>query len=316
MNRRGRIVDALRVRPGSPAGLAERDTRWSDGGELGGLTEPQLDAAARVLLKEGVSQLSDAQELLWASDRYALLVIFQAMDAAGKDSAIEHVMSGVNPQGVDVVGFRTPSAEELDHTFLWRISKAVPERGRIGIFNRSHYEEVIALRVHPEWLEAQKLPAGDRGPGFWADRYTDINAFEHHLDRNGTKVVKFFLHVSKDEQHRRFMARLDNPNKEWKFNAADVAERALWQDYQAAYEAALSATSTDWAPWYVVPADQKSVTQALVAAVILETIADMGLRWPAVSAAVHEANARARKVLEAEQPSPSPRRGDQAALRG
>lgn len=300
MDRRSRIVDGLRVRPGMPAGLAGRGTRWSAGGELGALTEPQLDTAARALLEEGVRDLSDAQELLWASDRYALLVVFQALDAAGKDSAIEHVMSGVNPQGVDVVGFRTPSAEELDHTFLWRIAKAVPERGRIGIFNRSHYEEVVALRVHPEWLEAQKLPPGDRGPAFWADRYEDINAFEHHLDRNGTRIVKFFLHVSKDEQHRRFMARLDNPDKEWKFNAADVAERSHWAQYQAAYEAALSATSTAWAPWYVVPADQKSVTQALVAAVILETIQGLDLRWPTVPAAAREANARARQVLETE----------------
>lgn len=300
MDRRSRIVDGLRVRPGLPAGLAGRDTRWSAGGELGALAAPELDETARELLREGVAALSDAQELLWASDRYALLVVFQAMDAAGKDSAIEHVMSGVNPQGVDVVGFRKPSAEELDHTYLWRIAKAVPERGRIGIFNRSHYEEVIALRVHPEWLDAQKLPDGDRGPAFWAARYEDINAFERHLDRNGTRIVKFFLHVSKDEQHRRFMARLDNPDKQWKFNAADVAERALWADYQAAYEAALSATSTAWAPWYVVPADQKSVTQALVAAVLLETIQGLDLRWPVVSAAARESNARAREVLEAE----------------
>ncbi|SDU73325.1 PPK2 family polyphosphate kinase [Jiangella alkaliphila] len=304
MDRRGRIVDGLRVRPGTPAALAERDTRWSAGGELGELTEPQLAAAARALLKEGVSDLSDAQELLWASDRYAMLIVFQAMDAAGKDSAIEHVMSGVNPQGVDVVGFRKPSAEELDHTYLWRIAKAVPERGRIGIFNRSHYEEVIALRVHPEWLDAQKLPDGDRGPGFWADRYDDINAFERHLDRNGTKIVKFFLQVSKDEQHRRFMARLDNPDKEWKFNAADVEERALWADYQAAYESAISATSTAWAPWYVVPADQKSVTQALVGAVILETIGGLDLRWPVVTDAARAENARAREVLEAETVTP------------
>ncbi|SEE88122.1 polyphosphate kinase 2 family protein [Jiangella alba] len=303
MDRRSRIVDGLRVRPGQPADLAGRDPRWSAGGELGSLAATQLDATARELLREGVSALSDAQELLWASDRYALLVVFQAMDAAGKDSAIEHVMSGVNPQGVDVVGFRKPSAEELDHTYLWRIAKAVPERGRIGIFNRSHYEEVIALRVHPEWLDAQKLPDGDRGPAFWAARYEDINAFERHLDRNGTRIVKFFLHVSKDEQHRRFMARLDNPDKQWKFNAADVAERALWEDYQAAYEAALSATSTAWAPWYVVPADQKSVTQALVAAVLLETIEGLDLQWPVVSAAARESNARAREVLEAERVS-------------
>ena len=178
---------------------------------------PELDHTAKALLAQGIEKLKDAQELLWASDDYALLVVFQAMDAAGKDSTIEHVMSGVNPQGVHVVSFKKPSSEELDHTFLWRISKAAPERGRIGIFNRSQYEEVLALRVHPEWLDKQQLPAGDRGPEFWAARYDDLNAFERHLDRNGTKVVKFFLHVSKAEQKRRFMARLDNPDKQWKF---------------------------------------------------------------------------------------------------
>ena len=175
------------------------------------------------------------------------------MDAAGKDSTIKHVMSGVNPQGVQVVSFKQPSSEELDHTFLWRIAKAVPERGRIGIFNRSQYEEVVALRVHPEWLDSQQLPAGDRGPDFWAGRYDDLNAFERHLDRNGIKVVKFFLHVSKAEQKRRFMARLDNPDKLWKFSAGDVAVRRHWDDYMQAYEDAITATSTEWAPWYVMP---------------------------------------------------------------
>jgi PPK2 family polyphosphate:nucleotide phosphotransferase len=222
------------------------------------------------------------------------------MDAAGKDSAIEHVMSGVNPQGVQVVSFGKPSSEELDHDFLWRVSKALPERGRIGIFNRSHYEEVVALKVHPEWLEPQRLPPGRRDEQLWQERYEDINGFERHLDRNGTKVVKFFLHVSKDVQKKRFLARLDTPGKEWKFNAADVAERALWDAYMSAFEDALTATSTPWAPWYVIPADHKQLTQALVAQVIVEKIRELDLHWPQVSDADHAANLEARKKLEAE----------------
>src|SRR4051812_11747753 len=222
MARRERILKRLLVEPGTPAGLAERDSAWKGGEEFEQLSEERLKGTAKAILSQGVKDLSDAQELLWASDRYALLVVFQALDAAGKDSTIEHVMSGVNPQGVSVVSFRGPSSEELDHDFLWRISKALPERGRIGIFNRSHYEEVIALRVHPEWLDAQRLPTTDRGRAFWAERYDDINAFERHLDNTGTKIVKFFLHVSKEEQKLRFMARLDNPDKLWKFNADDV----------------------------------------------------------------------------------------------
>ena len=222
------------------------------------------------------------------------------MDAAGKDSTIEHVMSGVNPQGVQVVGFRKPSSEELDHSFLWRISKAAPERGRIGIFNRSHYEEVLALKVHPEWLEAQKLPAGDRGPDFWNDRYEDLNAFERHLDRNGTKVIKFFLHVSKAEQKRRFMARLDNPDKVWKFKAGDVAVRVEWDAYMQAYEDAISATSTEWAPWYVLPADNKHVMQAMTAAIIVDAITSFDLQWPTVTDQDREDNAKARRQLEEE----------------
>ena len=222
------------------------------------------------------------------------------MDAAGKDSTIEHVMSGVNPQGVQVASFKQPSAEDLDHDFLWRVAKALPERGRIGIFNRSHYEEVIAVRVHPEWLDKQRLPGGRRGDEFWSGRYDDINAFERHLDRNGTKVVKFFLNVSKKEQRKRFFARLDEPGKEWKFAAADVAERELWDQYQEAYEQALTATSTPWAPWYVIPADHKPVMHAIVATVLAETIGALGLDWPEVSPETHAANDDARRRLEAE----------------
>jgi PPK2 family polyphosphate:nucleotide phosphotransferase len=300
MTARERITDELRVAPGGQAGLADRDTRWTGGGDFGHLSADELDATAKALLAQGVEQLSDAQELLWASDRYALLVVFQAMDAAGKDSTIKHMMSGVNPQGVRVVGFRKPSHEELDHTYLWRISKALPECGEIGIFNRSHYEEVIALRVHPDWLDAQKLPSGDHGPDFWADRYEDINAFERHLDRNGTKVVKFFLHVSKAEQKRRFMARLDRPEKLWKFNAADVAERARWDDYMQAYEDAISTTSTPWAPWYVIPADNKHVMQAFCTAIVVDAIGSLDLRWPTVSDSERAADENARRELQAE----------------
>lgn len=304
MDRRERIISELQVAPGGPASLAGRDTRWTGGSEFDLLSATELDATAKSVLAGGVEQLADAQELLWASDSHALLVVFQAIDAAGKDSTIKHVMSGVNPQGVQVASFKQPSSEELDHTFLWRISKAVPERGRIGIFNRSHYEEVVALRVHPEWLDNQRLPRGDRGASFWADRYDDINAFERHLARNGTKVVKLFLHVSKAEQKRRFMARLDQPNKVWKFSAADVAERAHWDEYMTAYEDAITATSTAWAPWYVIPADHKHVMQAMAAAILVDTIRSLDLRWPAVSDKARAANAAALRELEAEPDEP------------
>jgi PPK2 family polyphosphate:nucleotide phosphotransferase len=305
VDRRDRILTTLRVAPGTKADLAGRDTRWSGGGELDLLSNDELDAQAKEILSKGVERLRDAQELLWASDSYALLLVFQAMDAAGKDSTIKHVMSGVNPQGVSVVSFRGPSSEELDHDFLWRISKALPERGRIGIFNRSHYEEVIALRVHPEWLQAQRLPTSDRGPRFWTERYDDINAFERHLDNTGTKIVKFFLHVSKGEQKRRFMARLDNPDKLWKFNADDVGERARWDDYMQAFEHAITATSTDWAPWFVIPADRKHVLQAMVASIVADAIESLDLRWPTVSAEDQQANEEARRVLDGEVDIPS-----------
>ena len=228
------------------------------------------------------------------------LVVFQALDAAGKDSTIKHVMSGVNPQGVRVVSFKQPSSEELDHDFLWRTVKALPERGRIGIFNRSHYEEVVALRVHPEWLDKQKLPPGPRGPEFWAGRHEDINAFERHLDRSGTKVVKFFLHISKAEQKRRFLARLDEPGKQWKFSAADLPERGHWDEYMRTFEEAITATSTPWAPWYVIPADHKPVMQAMVAAILIDTIQSLDLHWPEVSEQARAANDAARRSLAAE----------------
>ena len=300
MSRRERILEMLLVEPGKPAGLAKRDPAWKGGDEYEQLSEKKLKSAAKEIIHKGVKELSDAQELLWASDTYALLVVFQALDAAGNDSTIEHVMSGVNPQGVHVVSFRQPSSEELDHDFLWRISRALPERGRIGIFNRSHYEEVVALKVHPEWLDGQHLPPGTRGTQFWKGRYNDINAFERHLDRSGTKIVKFFLNVSKAEQKRRFIARLDTPGKEWKFKASDVAERAHWDEYTQAFEDAITATSTLWAPWYVIPADHKHVMQAMVAAILVDTINSLDLQWPTVSDKARAANAKARERLEAE----------------
>ena len=208
MSTREHLLAQSLVAPGEAARLAERDPGSTGGPEFAALAQEDLEERAKDAIARGIAELSEAQELLWASNRYALLVVLQAMDAAGKDSVIKHVMSGVNPQGVKVVSFKQPSAEELDHDFLWRISKALPERGRIGIFNRSHYEEVVALKVHPEWLEPQRLPPGDRGERFWQERYEDINAFERHLDRNGTKIVKFFLHVSKAVQKERFIARL------------------------------------------------------------------------------------------------------------
>jgi PPK2 family polyphosphate:nucleotide phosphotransferase len=300
VDRRERITKELMVEPGTDANIAGRDPAWTGGAEFEQLSAKELSATAKAIRDRGVKELSDAQELLWASDRYAVLVVLQAMDAAGKDSVIKHVMSGVNPQGVQVVSFRQPSAEELDHDFLWRVSRALPERGRIGIFNRSHYEEVVALRVHPEWLEPQRLPPGERDERFWEQRYEDINAFERHLDRNGTKIVKFFLHVSKSVQKERFLARLDQPGKEWKFNAADVAERARFDEYISAFEHALTATSTPWAPWYVLPADHWWVTQAIAANVLVETLRSLDLRWPEVAPAEHAANLEARKRLEAE----------------
>jgi PPK2 family polyphosphate:nucleotide phosphotransferase len=228
-----------------------------------------------------------------------VLLVFQAIDAAGKDSTIKHVMSGVNPQGCQVFCFKRPSEEDLDHNFLWRYANRLPERGRIGIFNRSYYEEVLVVRVHPEILAGQKLPAGRRGAGFWRDRYDDINTFERHLARNGTLILKFFLNLSKAEQKRRFLDRIEQTDKHWKFSAADLAERAVWSRYQEAYEDMLNATSTPHAPWYVIPADHKAATRALVAEFIVQGIRGLGLCYPPVSPQQEAALQRAKRDLEA-----------------
>jgi PPK2 family polyphosphate:nucleotide phosphotransferase len=249
-------------------------------------------------LDRGLERLVALQERLYAQDRWAVLLIFQGMDAAGKDSAIKHVMSGLNPQGTQVFSFKRPSDEELDHDFLWRTVKALPERGRIGIFNRSYFEEVIVVRVHPEILDGQKLPASLVTRRVWDDRYEDINAFERHLARSGTLIRKFFLHVSKEEQRRRLLERLDQPSKNWKFQAGDLGERDRWDDYMKAYEQALSKTSTKHAPWFVIPADHKWFMRLAIAEVIVEALESLDLAFPKPSKAHLEELAAARKRLE------------------
>jgi PPK2 family polyphosphate:nucleotide phosphotransferase len=255
-------------------------------------------AAAR--LQRGIQRLAALQERLYACDQWALLLIFQAMDAAGKDSAIKHVMSGLNPQGTQVYPFKRPSEEDLDHDYLWRTTRALPERGRIGIFNRSYYEEVLVVRVRPDVLGRQKLPPSLVTRHLWRDRYDDINAFERYLTRNGTVIRKFFLHVSKDEQRRRFLERLDDPAKHWKFNAADVDERRRWDEYMRAYEQALTRTSTRHAPWFIVPADHKWFARLVIAELVIEALESLDLAPPALTKAQQDALAEARKRLASE----------------
>jgi PPK2 family polyphosphate:nucleotide phosphotransferase len=235
----------------------------------------------QAVLHEQVQKLSSLQELLYASNRYALLLIFQGMDSAGKDGAIRHVMSGVNPQGCEVFSFKQPSAEELAHDFLWRTTRALPERGRIGIFNRSYYEEVLVVRVHPELLRGEGLSAESRDDEkFWDHRYRSIVDFEEHLDRNDTRIVKIFLHLSKEEQRKRFLARIDHPNKNWKFSLADIHERKYWKDYVQAYEECLTATSSHAAPWYAVPADDKENARLIVSQIVLDALRDLKMAYP------------------------------------
>lgn len=240
----------------------------------------------RELLAEHVARLSALQELLYASDRHAILLIFQAMDAAGKDGAIQHVMSGVNPQGCQVFSFKHPSSDELQHDFLWRTTRDLPERGRIGIFNRSYYEEVLIVRVHPELLRGEGLPNAARGKSaVWRDRYKSIVQLERHLYRNGTRIIKFYLHLSKEEQRKRFLARIDDPTKNWKFSEADLGERRFWKRYMEAYGDCLGATSTDEAPWYVVPADDKENARLIVSQIVVDTLQGLEMSYPKVSAA-------------------------------
>lgn len=250
------------------------------------------------LLTEQVEQLSSLQRLLYASDRYALLLIFQAMDAAGKDGAIRHVMSGVNPQGCQVFSFSHPSATELDHDFLWRTNQCLPERGRIGIFNRSYYEEVLIVRVHPEILRRQNIP--DElldGKTVWEDRFRSIRDLEKHLDLNGTRIIKFFLHLSPEEQRKRFIERIDDPEKNWKFNMTDVEERKYWKQYMHAYEECLSATSTDHAPWYVVPADDKLNARLIISSIVVDTLEKLKMSYPPTDKARRQELLSIRELL-------------------
>jgi PPK2 family polyphosphate:nucleotide phosphotransferase len=267
-------LERYRVREGAKFRLKDYDP--GDTGKF----ESKEQGKAR--LAQGIARLRELQDRLYAQDRWAVLLIFQAMDAAGKDSTIEHVMSGVNPQGTQVFSFKAPSAEELDHDYLWRTSRSLPERGRIGIFNRSYYEEVLVVRVHPGILAAQKLPSELVGDDIWNQRFEDINAFERYLARNGTLILKFFLHVSREEQRKRFLARLDDPDKNWKFALGDVKEREHWDAYMEAYQDMIGATSTGHAPWHVIPADHKWFMRMAVADVIVDGLEGLKLQYPEV----------------------------------
>jgi PPK2 family polyphosphate:nucleotide phosphotransferase len=282
----------LIVKPGTKARLDDRDPGW---------TFPDIGKdVAMASLEHDLAELAKAQDLLYANASQAVLIVLQAMDAAGKDGIVKHVMSGVNPQGCRVNSFKQPSAEERSHNFLWRYARALPERGIIGIFNRSYYEEVLVVRVHPEFLGQDAIVAKKRRNSFWSARFEDINQFERHLTRNGTVILKFFLHVSKKEQKKRLLERLDDPAKHWKFSPNDLTERVLWPKYMDAYEDALTETSTEWAPWYVVPADHKWVARTVIADALTQTIRGFDLRYPEVPPEKEAALALARRQLEDE----------------
>jgi PPK2 family polyphosphate:nucleotide phosphotransferase len=291
----GKLVDPYRVTRGKKFRLKDFDP-----GDTGGFGSDQKPMA-RELLEEGLMWLAEEQEKLYAQDRHSLLLLFQAMDAAGKDSTIGHVMSGVNPQGCQVFSFKQPSLEELDHDYLWRCQKCLPERGRIGIFNRSYYEEVLVVRVHPELLGRQRMPPALVTKGIWKERLDDIGGFERYLARQGTTVLKFFLQVSRKEQKRRFLERLEQPEKNWKFSPADIGERKYWDAYMAAYEDAIRRTASREAPWYVVPADNKWYTRLVVAAAIVEALWKLDLAYPGIDEARRKEIAAARRSLMREK---------------
>jgi PPK2 family polyphosphate:nucleotide phosphotransferase len=276
-----------------------KDIDPNDTGESTSEDKPR----AKELLAEGVETLGELQDVLYAQDQWSLLLIFQAMDAAGKDGAIKHVMSGINPQGCQVYSFKSPSAEDLDHDFLWRCLKCLPERGRIGIFNRSYYEETLVVRVHPELLAKQKIPKQLMTKNIWEERFEDIRNFERYLTRNGVVIRKFFLHLSAGEQKKRFLERIDNPAKNWKFSSNDSRERAFWKDYMKAYEDMICNTATDYAPWYVVPADNKWFTRVVVAAAVVDALAELDLRYPEVGEAQRQQLAVAKEELLADDGS-------------
>ncbi len=287
-----KLLKRYRIENGKHFRLKDHDPADTHG------LESELKPQAKDLLAEGVQELARLQDILAAHDRWGLLLIFQALDAAGKDGTIKHVMSGVNPQGVEVWSFKTPTAEELHHGYLWRCEKRAPGRGRIGIFNRSYYEEVLVARVHPQILADQQLPKELVTKHIWQERFEDINNFERYATRNGTAVLKFFLHLSREEQKRRFMERLDHPDKNWKFSSADVREREFWDAYQDAYEDMIRHTANAYAPWYVVPADNKWFTRLVVSHAVVDTLKGMNLKYPKVGRAEKAALAKARKQLE------------------
>jgi PPK2 family polyphosphate:nucleotide phosphotransferase len=287
-------LDDFVAKPNTKIQLADFDPA-----STAGLNRKEVDVAQ--LLKTSVEALAHYQDILYAQDIYALLIIFQAMDAAGKDSTIKHVMSGINPQGCQVFSFKAPSDEELDHDYLWRSFKALPERGRIGIFNRSYYEEVLVVRVHPEILDKQKLPLElKHSETIWQQRFEDINNFEKYLTDNGVVLLKFFLNVSKEEQKQRFLKRINQPEKNWKFSVNDVKERQFWDDYMKAYEEMFSHTSTEWAPWHIIPADHKWFTRLLVSYFIYSKMKEMRLEYPTVTEKHRQELLKARELLEQE----------------
>ncbi len=289
-----KLVDQMRVKPGKKIDL-EKDF---DPGWTGGYKKKSVDADE--MLEEGVAQLAKYQERLYAENRQSLLVVIQALDAAGKDSALAHVLTGLNPTGFQVFSFKAPNAEELDHDYLWRIVKALPERGRIGIFNRSHYEEVLAVRVHPSFLGPQRLPPHTLGDGLWKQRFEEINNFEKYLVQQGTQVVKIFLHVSKEEQRLQQLERIDTPEKNWKFNPGDIEERKYWKEYMKAFEDVFNHTSTEWAPWYVVPGDKRWFARPAIAAIIARKLAKMDPQFPTISEDDRQKMLASREVLIAE----------------
>jgi PPK2 family polyphosphate:nucleotide phosphotransferase len=288
-----KLMDRLVAKPGKKISLKDYDPDWT-----GSIKDRQH---ATSLLQDGVKELAKQQDRLYAQDTYSLLMVFQAMDAAGKDGTIRHVMSGINPQGCQVFSFKAPSAEERDHDYMWRTQKALPERGRIGIHNRSYYEEVLVCRVHPEILASQQMPEDCKGDGVWKRRFTEINNFEKYLYDNGVRVLKFFLNISKNEQKKRFLERIDTDAKNWKFSVNDAKERTFWKDYMNAYEDVFTHTSTKYAPWYIIPANNKWFLRLAVAAITVQTLVDLDLKYPMLTKEKKQGLLEAREVLMAEK---------------
>lgn len=295
-----KYIRKLTVSPGRKVSLKRFDTGWAQDDELKNVGKDALKERAAEILEENRAALAESQELLWASNLYSLLIVLQGMDTSGKDGTIRHVMAGVNPQGCRVTSFKVPTSEETDHNFLWRYYRALPARGEIGIFNRSYYEDVLVVKVHPEILDRQQLPPGKRGDKFWNARYDDINAFERHLVQNGTFILKFFLHISKEEQKKRLSERLLDKEKYWKFSLSDLTERQFWDEYLHVYERMLSKTSTETAPWYIIPADYKWIARSVIADIISTKIRSLDLHYPEVSAESLKQLEEARQKLAGE----------------